>query len=68
LQISFSRPRVLKEITVANIELHYKDLLENEYSQKIEFEFEIKNSSVWLKSHTTYPIIPIAKKNTTNEE
>lgn len=68
LQITFSRPRVLKEITVANIELHYKDLLENEYSQKIEFEFEIKNSSVWLKSHTTYPIIPIAKKITTNEE
>ena len=68
LQVSFSRPRVLTEMTKANIELYYKDLLENTYSQKIEFEFEIKNSSVWLKSHTTYPIIPIAKKITTNEE
>ncbi len=68
LQISFARPRVLKDVTVASLDLHFKDLLGNEYSQKIEFEFEIKNSSVWLKSHTTYPIIPIAKKITTNEE
>jgi hypothetical protein len=68
LQISFTRPKALKDVTTANFELHFKDLLENEYSQKVEFEFEIKNSSVWLKSHTTYPIIPIAKKITTNEE
>ena len=68
LQMSFARPRVLDNVTKANIELYYKDLLENTYSQIIEFEFEIKNSSVWLKSHTTYPIIPIAKKITTNEE
>ena len=68
LQISFARPKALKDVTTANFVLHFKDLLENEYSQKIEFEFEIKNSSVWLKSHTTYPIIPIAKKITTNEE
>ena len=68
LQISFAQPKALKDVTTANFVLHFKDLLENEYSQKIEFEFEIKNSSVWLKSHTTYPIIPIAKKITTNEE
>ena len=68
LQMSFACPRALDDVTKANIELYYKDLLENTYSQKIEFEFEIKNSSVWLKSHTTYPIIPIAKKITISEE
>ena len=68
LQISFARPKVLKDVTTANFELHFKDLLENEYSQKIEFEFEIRKSSVWLKGHTTYPIIPVTTKTITNED
>lgn len=68
LQISFERPKVLKDVTTANFELHFKDLLENEYSQRIEFEFEIRKSLVWLKGHTTYPIIPITTKTITNED
>ncbi len=67
LQISFVLPKVLKENSVAILELHFKDLLENEYIQRIEFEFEMKNTSVSLKSHKTYPIQP-AVQNTIEKE
>lgn len=68
LQVSFALPKVLKDTTTANFELRFKDLLENEYSQKVEFDFEMKNSSIRLKSHTTYPVIPVTTKTIINEE
>ena len=68
LQVSFARPKVLKDTTTANFELRFKDLLENEYSQKVEFDFEMENSSIRLKSHTTYPVIPVTTKTIINEE
>lgn len=60
LQITFDCPMDLAENTTANLELRFKDLLENEYSQKIEFEFEMKNTSVLLKRYTTTPITTIS--------
>ena len=67
LQISFARPKVLNENSVAILELHFKDLLENKYIQKIEFEFEMKNTSVSFKSHKTYPIQPVLQNKIKKE-
>lgn len=67
LQISFARPKVLNENSIAILELHFKDLLENEYIQKVEFDFEVKNTSVSFKSHKTYPIQPVLQNNIKKE-
>lgn len=56
LLICFACPQTLKGVTVASINLQFKDLLENEYTQRIDFEFEIKNSSVHINNHKTHPI------------
>lgn len=58
LQITFALPKALVGVTTASFDLHFSDLLENKYSQRVEFVFETRNSSVRLKGHTTQPIIP----------
>lgn len=45
IRIEFALPKEQRNSVKCAFQLHFKDLLENEYNQRIEFHFESKNTA-----------------------
>ena len=58
IKISFALPKTKPDNLKASFELSFSDLLENHYTQTIEFEFEHSSQFLFMKQHTTkHPIL-----------
>lgn len=51
LKITFATPKGKSDVTIASIELRFRDLLNNTYTQTIQFEFEYFRDVLTLKGY-----------------
>lgn len=67
IKIHFAVPRNKPDNLKASFELSFSDLLENQYTQTIEFVFGYSGHQFCLKEHTTYQPNLIQSKNSAIE-
>ena len=63
ISISFARPAIIADYTMASFDLTYEDLLENSYMQRLVFCFEKGKTGLTLKSYAMCPPCVLDKEN-----